>query len=407
MDSVELKINSWIEDLQNNKLSNKYALLLIGETGYGKCASVKKVLEEKQYYPHVINTSNYCNKNILKDLMGNIINSKQGLLGNTLKKHAIIIDDLDGISINDRGSITEIIEIIKNITARAKQTGIPPLPVVCISNHSYLKKKKDLIKLCIVCDVKIDLVQHKLKIIDIINEWVIKNKITISIDVINYISSESQNDFNRLDNILRYIEISNHKTITRELVTLLLENIHEKTITKHLYDSCKYLLTEKVSIGESLFLFKQERTLLPLMIHENFNNYIDSNDKYTRMLILQSLSKAMIIETLLYNKNEWDLQNIYSFRSCFMPSYLINKNYKKKSKSSCIMYTMLLNKTSLRHTYIHKYRQKIMIKPDINLYFDRNRVSKIIDNYTDDKSDEYLKNYGWTIKDIEDLKKIL
>lgn len=400
MQNVEKRINKWIVDLEGNKLVDKFALLLIGNSGIGKSILVKKVLSEHDYYPHIINTTNYKDKKILKSLMENIINSKQGVItGN--KKHAILIDDLDGISINDRGSITEIIEVIKCITQRAKKRGIPPLPIVCISNHSYLKKKKDLIRLCILCKIEVDICQ---KIREKITEWMLINKIILDKQVINIIVEESQNDFHRLNNILRYIEISNCKDITPVFLTELLENVEQKVITKHLYDSCKYLMTDNISVHESLLLFKQERTLLPLMIHENFNEFIDRNDKYTRMLILQSLSKSMIIETLLYNKNEWDLQNIYSFRSCFLPSYFINKNKKHNIK---IKYTMLLNKTSLRHTYIHKYRQKLMVKPNVELYFDRKNMIDIINNHSTDNDDEYLQKYGWKIKDIQDLKKIL
>jgi hypothetical protein len=361
---------------------------------------VKKVLSERSYYTHIINTNNYKDKKILKALMENIINSKQGVITGH-KKHAILIDDLDGISINDRGSITEIIEVIKYITQRSKKQGIPPLPIVCISNHSYLKKKKDLIKLCNLCKIEVN-IGHKIR--EKITEWMLKNDLNISSLVIDKIVVESQNDFHRLNNILLYIEISNCKDINELFLSELLENIEQKTITKHLYDSCKYLLTDNISVHESLLLFKQERTLLPLMMHENFNNYIPADDKYTRMLILQSLSKSMIIETLLYNKNEWDLQNIYSFRSCFLPSYLIDKSKKRNIK---IDYTMLLNKTSLRHTYIHKYRQKLMVKPNVELYFDRKNMINILDEHSDDNLEEYQEKYGWDLKDIQALKKIL
>lgn len=400
---VEDYIDNWISDLEGNKLNDKFVLLLIGNSGIGKFNCVKRKFIEKNYFPHIINVNNYKDKKILRGLMENIINSKQSIITGQNTKHAILIDDLDGISINDRGSINEIINMISHITKRAKKQNINPLPVACISNQSYLKKKKDLIKLCNVCNITI-----KPKIQENLNLWILKNNIDINPEVRDYIISESQDDVHRLDNILRFILLDNKNEISLDYIMNLLKNIRQKTITKHLYDSCKYLLTEKCSIQESHTLFSQERTLLPLMIHENFKKYISTKDNYTKMLVSQSLSKSMIIETLLYNKNEWGLQNIYSFRSCFLPSYLINEYENENNKKSTkIDYTMLLNKTSLRHTYIHKYREKLMIKPNINTYFNRKNIIEIINNFTLEKELEYKEKYGWTLKDIDDLKKIL
>lgn len=396
MDAVKLRIQKWLSDLESGKLTDKFVFLLIGASGIGKSSLVKEVFSDTNYYLHTIKTEN--NKKVLKNLLSGITNSKQNILSKKYSGNAILIDDLDGISTNDRSSISEIIDTIKEITQRAKRTGVPPLPIICISTKNYLKKKKELMKLCIECNIDINLDS---KILEIINNWTIEYSIKLSKNTISLLIKYAQNDLHRLKNILRYLQIN---SCTEKKVSDLIKALHQKTITNHLYDSCKILLTSSISIQEALTAFRQERTLLPLMMHENFSKFIPSKDLLTQKLILKSLSKSMMIETLLFNKNEWDLQNIYSFRSCFLPSHFIkNKKFTKKQ----ITYTMLLNKTSLHHTYIHKYRDKLMIKPDINLYFSRSKIKELIDNYTPECNERYLADYGWTLKDIQDLKKII
>jgi hypothetical protein len=159
-------------------------------------------------------------------------------------------------------------------------------------------------------------------------------------------------------------------------------------------------MTEEVSIDQTLFLFKQERTLLPLLLHENIDNYIkkpSKDDNQTleqrRLDMYRCLSDAMIVENLLYNKNEWDLQDLYGFKSCYMVSHYMNQ-YRKKGKPS-IKYTFLLNRISLQHTYLHKYRDIILRTNDANMYFDRESTRFLIRN-----SDK------WSGKDLTDLLKI-
>jgi hypothetical protein len=48
-----------------------------------------------------------------------------------------------------------------------------------------------------------------------------------------------------------------------------------------------------------------------------------------------------------------------------------------------------------------------MVKPNVELYFDRKNMIDIIDQYSDENSLEYSQKYGWDLKDIQTLKKIL
>lgn len=392
----ELKL--WLKQLENKTIKDdKYSVLILGKSGSGRTTLVTKFFNKHDYYLHVINTSNCNNKKYLSEVMNKIIAHRHSFFFDSKKKHALLIDELDGISITEKGSINEIIDIIKTVNKQAKINNDYPIPIVCISNESYLKKKNDLEKICRVIKMQ---EPDYLLLSSIIVDWAKKNEIKLSKSVLDLIIKECNKDIYRLENILIYILLKDINKLTLKNVSEIFKDFYNYQPSNHLYQSTEKLMTEHVSIDHTLFLFKQERTLLPLLLHENVDNYIkkpSKDDNQTleqrRLDIYRSLSDAMIVENLLYNKNEWELQDLYGFKSCYMVSYYMNK-YRKKNKPT-IKYTFLLNRISLQHTYMHKYKDIILKSGDENLYFDRDSTRFLIRN-----SDL------WSGKDLLDLIKI-
>lgn len=395
---MEEDLQKWLKQLQNKTIKDdKYSVLILGKSGSGRTTLVTNFFKKNDYYLHIINTSNCHNKKYLSEVMNKIIEHRHSFFFDSKKKHALLIDELDGISITEKGSINEIIDIIKTVNKQAKLNNKYPIPIVCISNESYLKKKNDLEKICRV--LKMPEPDNNL-LSSIIVEWAKENDLKLSKSVLDLIIKESNKDIYRLQNILTYILLKDLKKLTHKNICDIFKDFYKFQPSNHLYHSTEQLMTENVSIDQALFLFKQERTLLPLLLHENIDNYIkkpskdESGSLETRRLdMYRCLSDAMIVENLLYNKNEWDLQDLYGFKSCYMISHYMNE-YRKKSRPS-IKYTFLLNRISLQHTYMHKYQDIILQTGDSNLYFDRESTRFLIRN-----SDK------WSGKDLTDLLKI-
>ncbi len=392
------ELSAWLKQLENKTIrDDKYSVLLLGKSGSGRTTLVNNFFKKQDYYLHIINTNNCHNRKYLTEVMNKIITHRHTFFFDSQKKHALLIDELDGISVTEKGSLSDIIEIIKTVNKQAKIDDKYPIPIVCVSDESYLKKKNDLEKICKI--IKLPPPDNTL-LASIVVNWATQNEIKFSQSVLDIIIKESNKDIYRLNNILTYILLKDIKKLTQKTIVDIFKDFYNYQPSNHLYHSTERLMTENVSIDQTLFLFKQERTLLPLLLHENIDNYIkkpgkgeDKSLEQRRLELYRYLSDSMIIENLLYNKNEWDLQDLYGFKSCYMVSQLMNK-YRKKGRPT-IKYTFLLNRISLQHTYMHKYQDIILKTEDPNLYFDRESTRMLIRN-----SDR------WSGKDLSDLLKI-
>ena len=92
----------------NFKKQKKKALLLYGPSGTGKTTSVHALAHDVGLEIVEVNASDTRNKENINDIVGNY--SKQGSL--FARKKLIMIDEIDGLNIKDRGAVSEIIKVI-------------------------------------------------------------------------------------------------------------------------------------------------------------------------------------------------------------------------------------------------------------------------------------------------------
>jgi hypothetical protein len=106
---------------------------------------------------------------------------------------------------------------------------------------------------------------------------------------------------------------------------------------------------------------------MPLMIHENYHEYIKQEHYYK---IIDIMSKADLLENYIHGEQNWDLLEIHGYKSCAIPSYYINK-YRNNNTTNKICFAIDLNRTSV----------KKMNKKNINKTNDKN-------NKTNDKNND-------------------
>jgi len=139
------------QDLQIKQLKKlvleKKPVLIYGEVGVGKTASVHALANELDFELLEINASDYRNKEEIEGIIGN--SSKQLSLFN--KPKLILIDEIDGINAKDRGCIQALIKIIKESS----------YSIVIIANDIWDQKFNDLRKVCNLIEFE------KLKYLDI------------------------------------------------------------------------------------------------------------------------------------------------------------------------------------------------------------------------------------------------
>ena len=127
---------------------NAKACLISGPCGVGKSLTAKLMAKEMGYETMHMNASDTRNKKSIeatvKELSTNVTfgffqpKSKEV----KSKKSIIIMDEIDGVGMNDRGGIAAIINIIKETKT----------PVICICNDRFNQKLKTLVNYCF--DVK-------------------------------------------------------------------------------------------------------------------------------------------------------------------------------------------------------------------------------------------------------------
>ena len=161
-----------------------------------------------------------------------------------------------------------------------------------------------------------------------------------------------------------------------------------------------------------------EKVLLPLMIHENYINFMFSNyncrnnDIYIKIMknVSNSISWGDVIETSIYTDQNWFLQeNIHAFYTTINTSFHLNKYPKNKDEKAKINFSSDLNKTSLKNINrknISILKQSMPNKNLEDLIYMNNIISKYVINKEYDKV-KYMKNsYGLSIKDIEIILKL-
>lgn len=382
----EEEINKWLNKFPDEKV----CLLVTGVSGCGKTTKVKKLLEDKNYHIHYFNNTNFNKKGIIREYFNKIIQSSNiWVMMKKQKKPIIVIDELEGISLNDRGSIAEIIDLIKTIKSSNNK-----IPIICIGNNQYFKKQKDLEKWCQTIYIN---PPSKEEMLIYLNELLKKENITISKTTIDKLIEESQHDYHRLENLFKYMILDKKNTFKITDIRKIIDSTDKKQININLYEATKKLLykEENISFDECMKWFNEEKTLLPMMIHQNYQL---TNNKQILSNISDIISYSNILETSLYQKNEWDLLNYYGFLSCYIPSQLIKPKFKKE-----IIYTKMLNKISLKYTYIQKLRDKLLKNPNVEFYFDRTIQRFSIKKWIDLKDDKH----EFTLKELNDMIKYI
>ncbi len=386
-------MEEWLNQFPKNE---KMCLLITGSSGCGKTTKLKRLLEKNnKYHIHYFNTTNFNKKGIIREHFNKIIQSSNiWVMMKQEKKQVIVIDNLEGISLNDRGSITEIIDLIKTM-----KTSSYKIPIICIGNEQYFKKQKDLEKWCDIIYIKPPTKEELLIYLNELKQSVNEN-IKLSKQTIEKIIEESQNDYHRLENLFKYMNMDKKTNFNISDIKNIIDSTDKKHINLNLYEATKLLLYEQPTYEQCMKLFHEDKTLLPMMIHQNYQL---TNDKKILSNIADVISYSNILETCLYQKNEWDLLNYYGFLSCYLPSQLLIPKFHKE-----ISYTKLLNKISLKHTYIQKLRDKT-IKQNITseYYFDHTLQKFNIKRLYNLKSVEEASKYGLTLKELNDMIKYI
>ena len=304
-------------------------LLITGSHGCGKSSIINLILKENNYDVIHLNQIN-CKIDI--ELIIKLANNN--LLENNLKK-VIVIDEYQSvITLNDK---TAIFDIIKDNNYNRW------IPIIIITNNQHNKKLNETKKYSNEVKFYPPFTSELVKwIYDICKVEKINIEYNIISKFIEYCQTDLRKILIQLDELK--INYSNNKLITNSIFDEFIEIMKKKDQNYDLYKATDKMLSEYSNIDNCLEIFESQKVLMPLMIHENYHEFINE-DKYYK--VLDILSRGDVLENYIHGEQNWDLLEIHGYISCVIPSYYINK-YKNNKKNKKLEFAIDLNRTSVK-----------------------------------------------------------
>jgi DNA polymerase III delta prime subunit len=155
-DSIKNDIIEWLKKYRDKDPNIKRAIILAGDPGTGKTTCARLITEGCGFVVHEFNASDQRSKKSLQATMLELVQSTDVLeffkvSSSTVKKkpkrHAIVMEEIDGMASGDYGGIAELTNIVSS-KKKSKQTQKWWAPIICTTNLDKISKLKKLIKHC-------------------------------------------------------------------------------------------------------------------------------------------------------------------------------------------------------------------------------------------------------------------
>uniref|UniRef100_A0A6C0ID86 AAA+ ATPase domain-containing protein n=1 Tax=viral metagenome TaxID=1070528 RepID=A0A6C0ID86_9ZZZZ len=409
------------EQNKNNMLFKK-GIYVYGDPGTGKTTFVTNILKEMGYDIIKYDAGDIRNTSVIEDITKHNMSDKNimSLFNKSIRKIAIIMDEIDGMNNGDKGGINTLIKLIRpKKTKKQKLEEVTINPIICIGNYRVDKKIKELMKVCNTIELKtptpIQMDQIVQKILPIL-EPNIKN------NMISFV----QGDLRKLNNI--YSIYKNKKDIFNN------ENIENIFQSKSYNDDTKKITNKLINnyypINEHTNIMNEtDRTSVGLLWHENIIDVIDKMDKKTSIPFyinqLENICFADYIDRITFQKQIWQFNEMSSLIKTFQNNKKYHQEIQKKQKYNPteVRFTKVLTKYSTEYNnslFIQKLCQKLAMDKkdlfgffiDIKNKYDDNQITNLFENYEIGKLDinriyRYLEKYtkenaaGTADKEIE------
>lgn len=403
-----LKLNHFFKTFKKNSNSS---IIISGNHGVGKGMIVKLLLSKNNFYYKWLGYKDEKNKDMLEDIQNGLSGEDiRNFYFNDNNNFALIIDDIEKITLKSEKK--RILELVK--TNHEKKL----FPIIFISNLQHNKLLTDINSCCEEYKIYGPSSKDVMILLDrIINTENIKfEDEKCKILIIKF----CQSDFRRLISILYDIKNSfDDEILSKEDIKSYLCTSMKKNKDISLFDATKILVDEFKDINNCITLYKVDKVLVPLTIHENFYKSLlgrySENSKILNTMknVTESISKGDVIETNIYTDQNWFLHDIHGFFTCAKTSYNINK-HKPKFKPDAIpnynlSFSSDLNQTSLKNINKKQITNLQAYFPDKS-FKDIIGLNKIIYNLIKDDNIEavynILNNYSKDIKIVETFIKI-
>ena len=397
---LELIIKSFLETFNDvNVLNFKRGVYVHGSPGCGKTQFVINLLNKMNYDIIKYHAGDVKNKTVIDSLLKfNVSDTNvSSYFKGKKQKMVIVMDEIESLN-NDKSIIQNLIKLIRQKkTQKQKKEGYAQVPIICIGNSDNEKKNRELMKVCILCELK---TPTNIQINELVK--VICNKLNINInkDLNNKLLNFINNDIRKLNYIINFFIKSNNKEnecIINNLLSIPSNNDNVKGIIKKLYNN-QYKIVDHIKL-----INDTDRTTVGLLWHENIIDLISNQgvDKGIKIYykLLNNMCFADYIDRITFQKQIWQFNEISSLIKTFYSNYIVHNELEMGTTNNEIRFTKVLTKYSTEFNnsvFIHNICQELNIdRKDMLGYFLFLKKNKNITEI-----EEELEYYSITILDI-------
>ncbi len=409
-------------ELNKNNLLFKKGIYVYGNPGTGKTTFVTNILKDLNYDIIKYDAGDIRNTSVIEDITKHNMSDKNimSMFNKSVKKIAIIMDEIDGMNNGDKGGINSLIKLIRpKKTKKQKLEEVTMNPIICIGNYKVDKKIKELMKVCNTIELKTPTIEQ----ISTISNQLIPN---IDTNIKNKLVTYVQGDLRKLNNIYN-LNINKPEIFTCDVLESIFQiksyNDDTKKITGKLINQY-YPLNEHTNI-----MNETDRTSVGLLWHENIIDTIEKLDKKKSIPFyitqLDNICFSDYIDRITFQKQIWQFNEMSSLIKTFKNNKIYHDTFNKiQYNPTEIRFTKVLTKYSTEYNnylFIQKLCQKLnMDKKDLYSFFidlknnfDDNEIINQLENYEISKLDinciyRYIEKYikenatGTADKEIEE-----
>ena len=370
-ETISNQIKSLILNFDENckNVNFNKGIYIYGAPGSGKSQFVCQLLNELNYDIIKYDAGDVRNTSLIDTITSNNI-SNRNVFSRTVKKIAIVMDEIDGMNSGDKGGITSLIKLIRQKkTKKQKLEDVTLNPIICIGNYFLDKKMRELMKVCQVFELK---TPTKMQISTLLPNDHLKHMI------LDYI----QGDLRKLQFILQ-LQRKNPELLTENLIQNILhfksQNEDSKKITKHLINHNMTIDKHNTCINET------DRTIVALLWHENIidmiNKHAPEKSYPIYLKMLDNICFADYIDRITFQNQIWQFNEMSSLMKTFCNNKLYHDTFPEnagKFDPSEVRFTKVLTKYSTEYNnqqFMYGISQDLdMDKKDVIAFFQELRM---------------------------------
>jgi DNA polymerase III delta prime subunit len=396
-------------------INYKKGIYVYGSPGCGKTEFVTNILKELNYDIIRYDAGDVRNKALIDTITSNNISNRNvlNMMTKTVKKIAIVMDEIDGMNNGDKGGITALIKIIRQKkTKKQRLENMTMNPIICIGNYYIDKKIKELMKVCNTFELK---TPTRNQMHTLITSMLPPLK-TETINYIETIMSYIQGDMRKLSFV--YEMLSKKKEIMTE--SAFINIFHTKSYNEDSKKITQYLINNNVKLEDHTRIMNEtDRTIVALLWHENiidsFENQPIEKTVPFYSSILDNMCFADYMDRITFQNQIWQFNEMTSLMKTFYNNKLYHEHFKDSDYNiNEVRFTKVLTKYSTEYNnmlFNYNLCQELdMDKRDLVSLFQELRIfTKDTMNQTELLNDfeKIFENYKITKLDIKRMYRYL